>query len=209
MLVHRSTESLVIERLDIPATESPYVERDSFIFLDEDYWELEHDELSPVKTRPLRSRTMGTMLLWFQQWPQERVHTRVRHSWSEESPEGTCPTICDLGRCPFFTKGPSRGTCPSLLNRKKERTFFEQAHSNECGGPVNSQMLAKKIMRQGPLVKAGCQEMSEMSTPLMEFSFKMLHHVKWRVHRLSPRSLPNEKSVPLPSKAWLLRSGAA
>lgn len=91
MLVHRSTESLVIERLDIPATESPSVERDSFIFLDEDYWELEHDELSPVKTRPLRSRTMGTMLLWFQQWPQERVHTRVRHSWSEESPEGTCP----------------------------------------------------------------------------------------------------------------------
>ena len=59
-------------------------------------------------------------------------------------------------------------------------------------------MLAKKIMRQGPLplLKAGCQEMSEMSTPLMEFSFKMLHHVEWRVHRLSPRSLPNEKSVP-------------
>lgn len=58
MLVHRSTESLVIERLDIPATESPSVERDSFLFLDEDSRELEHDELSPVKTR-----TMGTMVL--------------------------------------------------------------------------------------------------------------------------------------------------
>lgn len=30
-----------------------------------------------------------------------RVHTGVRHSWSEESPEGTFPTICDLGRCPL------------------------------------------------------------------------------------------------------------
>lgn len=62
MLVHRSTESLVIERLDIPATESPSVERDSFIFLDEDYRELEHDELSPVKTRKI-TRTMGTLVL--------------------------------------------------------------------------------------------------------------------------------------------------
>ena len=70
MLVHRSTESLVIERLDIPATESPSVERDSFIFLDEDYRELEHDELSPVKTRKI-TRTMGTMVLFFLQLPQD------------------------------------------------------------------------------------------------------------------------------------------
>ncbi|KAI8016659.1 hypothetical protein LOK49_LG05G02527 [Camellia lanceoleosa] len=97
MLVHRSTESLVIERLDIPATESPSVERDSFIFLDEDYRELEHDELSPVKTRKI-TRTMGTMVLLFLQLPQGRVHTGVRHSWSEGSPEGTCPTICDPPR---------------------------------------------------------------------------------------------------------------
>lgn len=54
MLVHRSTESLVIQRLDIPATESPSNGTHS-LFLDEDYWELEHDELSPVKTR-LRGR---------------------------------------------------------------------------------------------------------------------------------------------------------
>lgn len=42
--------------------------------------------------------------------------------------------------------------------------------------------------------------MSEMSTPLMEFSFKMLHHVEWRVHRLSPRSLR-----PRMKKAYLRR----
>ena len=87
MIVHRSTESLVIERLDIPATESPSVERDSFIFLDEDYRELEHDELSPVKTRKI-TRTMGTLVLFFLQLPQGRVHIRVRHSWSEEFREG-------------------------------------------------------------------------------------------------------------------------
>jgi hypothetical protein len=63
------------------------------------YWELEDDELSPVKTRKI-TRTTGTMIFWFLQLPQGRVHTRVCHSWSEESPEGTCPTICDLGRCP-------------------------------------------------------------------------------------------------------------
>ncbi|KAI3751699.1 hypothetical protein L2E82_22790 [Cichorium intybus] len=67
MLVHRSTESLVI---DIRATESPSAERDSFIFLDEDYRELEHDELSPVKTRKI-TRTMGTMVLFFLQLPQD------------------------------------------------------------------------------------------------------------------------------------------
>ncbi|CAL0332799.1 unnamed protein product [Lupinus luteus] len=44
----------------LSATESPSVERDSFIFLDEDYRELEHDELSPVKMRKI-TRTMGTM----------------------------------------------------------------------------------------------------------------------------------------------------
>lgn len=27
---------------------------------------------------------------------QGRVHSGVGHSWSEESPEGTCPTISDL-----------------------------------------------------------------------------------------------------------------
>lgn len=117
MLVHRSTESLVIERLDIPATESPSVERDSFIFLDEDYRELEHDELSPVKTRKI-TRTMGTMVLWFLQLPQGRVHTRVRHSWSEESPEGTCPTICDLGRCPLQKVLPGVRALPYLIGRR-------------------------------------------------------------------------------------------
>jgi len=67
MLVHRSTESLVI---DIRATESPSAERDSFLFLDEDYRELEHDELSPVKTRKI-TRTTGTMVLFFLQLPQD------------------------------------------------------------------------------------------------------------------------------------------
>lgn len=67
MLVHRSTESLVI---DIRATESPSAERDSFLFLDEDYRELEHDELSPVKTRKI-TRTMGPMVLFFLQLPQD------------------------------------------------------------------------------------------------------------------------------------------
>lgn len=123
MLVHRSTESLVIERLGIPATESPSVERDSFIFLDEDYWELEHDELSPVKTRPLRSRTMGTMLFWFLQLPQERVHTRVHHSWSEESPEGTCPTICDLGRCPLQKVLQGVLALPYLIGRRSAHSL--------------------------------------------------------------------------------------
>lgn len=112
MLVHRSTESLVIERLDIPATESPSVERDSFIFLDEDYRELEHDELSPVKTRKI-TRTMGTLVLFFLQLPQGRVHIRVRHSWSEESLEENLPDdLWSWGMS--FTKGPSRGTRPSL-----------------------------------------------------------------------------------------------
>ena len=83
MLVHqKSTESLVIERLDILATDSPSVERDSFIFLDEDSRKLEDDDLSPVKTKKI-TRTMKTMVLFFLQLPQGRVHTRVRHSWSE------------------------------------------------------------------------------------------------------------------------------
>lgn len=135
MLVHRSTESLVIERLDIPATESPSVERDSFIFLDEDYRELEHDELSPVKTRKI-TRTMGTMVLWFLQLPQGRVHIRVRHSWSEESLEENLPD--DLWSWEMsFTKGPSRGTRPSLLNRKKElarNLFIDKVHATTSEG---------------------------------------------------------------------------
>lgn len=108
-----------------------------------------------------------------------RVHTGVRHSWSEESPEGTFPTICDLGRCPL-----QKVTRPSEI-----RSIVEQAHSSGCGGHVNSQMLAKKIMRQGPLLKVRVSRdvRNVNSFDLMEFSFKMLHHVEWRVHRLSPR----------------------
>lgn len=65
MLVHqKSTESLVIDRLDILATDSPSVERDSFIFLDEDSRKLEDDDLSPVKTKKI-TRTMKTMVLFF------------------------------------------------------------------------------------------------------------------------------------------------
>ncbi|KAL4181130.1 hypothetical protein AMTRI_Chr12g235680 [Amborella trichopoda] len=52
-----------------------------------------------------------------------------------------------------FTKGPSRGTRPSLQHRKKVFLVVEQTHSSGCGGHVNSQMLATKIMRQGPLLK--------------------------------------------------------
>lgn len=117
MLVHRNTESPVIERLGIPATESPSVERDSFIFLDEDSRELKHDELSPVKTRKI-TRTMGTMVLWFFKKPQGWVHTRVRHSWSEESPEGTCPTISDLGRCPLQKVLQGGLALPYLIGRR-------------------------------------------------------------------------------------------
>lgn len=61
MRLHRSTD-FVIERFYIPATESPSVERDSFILKDEDYRELEHDELSPVWTRKI-TRTMGGIMI--------------------------------------------------------------------------------------------------------------------------------------------------
>ncbi|KAL7263005.1 hypothetical protein ACSBR1_001217 [Camellia fascicularis] len=105
MLVHWSTESLVIERLDIPATESPFVERDSFIFLGEDYRELEHDELSPVKTMKI-TRTMGTM----------------------GSLKGTCPTICDPPRRQHSTRAveiddPSKYSSHSLASTTKTSSF--------------------------------------------------------------------------------------
>lgn len=144
MLVHRSTESLVIERLDIPATESPSVERDSFIFLDEDYRELEHDELAPVKTR-----TMGTMVLWFLQLLQGRVHIRVRHSWSEESLEENLPD--DLWSWEMsFTKGPSRGTRPSLLNRKKERTLLNKLIQVGAEDTSTAKCLPRKSWGKAP-----------------------------------------------------------
>lgn len=81
------------------------------------YWELEDDELSPVKTRKI-TRTTGTMIFWFRQLPQGRVHTRVCHSWSEESPEGTCPTICDLGRCPLQKVLQEVLALPSNIGRR-------------------------------------------------------------------------------------------
>lgn len=118
MLVNRSTESLVIERLDIPATE-PF-RRTGFIHLlvwRLFYWELEDDELSPVKTRKI-TRTTGTMRFWFRKFSQGRVHTRVCHSWSEESPEGTCPTICDLGRCPLQKVLQEVLALPSNIGRR-------------------------------------------------------------------------------------------
>lgn len=79
------------------------------------------------------------------------VHTRVRHSWSEESPEGTCPTICDLGGCPLQKVLQGVLALPYLMEEGAH--IVEQAHSSACGGHVNSQMLAKKIMRQGPAIR--------------------------------------------------------
>ena len=81
------------------------------------YWELEDDELSPVKTRKI-TRTTGTMRFLFRKFSQGRVHTRVCHSWSEESPEGTCPTICDLGRCPLQKVLQEVLALPSNIGRR-------------------------------------------------------------------------------------------
>lgn len=147
MLVHRSTESLVIERLDIPATESPSVERDSFIFLDEDYRELEHDELSPVKTRKI-TRTMGTLVLLFLQLPQGRVHIRVRHSWSEESLEENLPD--DLWSWEMsFTKGPSRGTRPSLYLIGRRSAHCWTSSFKRQGPPIKSVPSKAWLLRSG------------------------------------------------------------
>lgn len=144
MLVHRSTESLVIERLDIPATESPSVERDSLIFLDEDYRELEHDELSPVKI----TRTMGTLVLWFLQLPQGRVHIRVRHSWSEESLEDNLPD--DLWSWEMsFTKGPSRGTRPSLYLIGRRSAHCWTSSFKRQGPPIKSVPSKAWLLRSG------------------------------------------------------------
>lgn len=87
-LVHRSIESLVISIGHLSQNvKSPSVEWDSIIFSDEDYQELEHVERSPIKI----TRAMETLVLWFLQLPQRRVHIRVCHSWSEESPEENFP----------------------------------------------------------------------------------------------------------------------
>ena len=54
-----------------------------------------------------------------------------------------------------LTKGPSRGTRPSFQHRKKERTFFEQAHSNGCGGHTSTaKCLPRKSWGKAPLNKA-------------------------------------------------------
>lgn len=141
MLVHRSTESLVI---DIRATESPSAERDSFLFLDEDYRELEHDELSPVKTRKITTRTMGTMVLFFLQLPQDGFIPEYATRGQRRARRELSRRFVILGDVLYKR---------SLALPKSGAHIVEQAHSSGCGGHVNSQMLAKKIMRQGPYEK--------------------------------------------------------
>ncbi|KAI3675963.1 hypothetical protein L1987_85559 [Smallanthus sonchifolius] len=56
--------------LQILSIEIPSAERDSFILLEEEYRELEHDEISLVNMMKI-TRTMGTMVLFFLQLLQD------------------------------------------------------------------------------------------------------------------------------------------
>lgn len=78
-----------------------------------------------------------------------------------------------------LTKGPERGTRPSF--RKKERTLFEQAHSNGCGGHTSTaKCLPRKSWGKAPLLKARVSRdvRNVHSFDGIFFQNKILHHVE-------------------------------
>nr|AGC78892.1 hypothetical protein [Vicia faba]AGC79005.1 hypothetical protein [Vicia faba] len=99
MLVHRSTESLVIERLDIPATAQRALPSNG---THSSSWMKTIESWNMMNYH--QSRLRGRWEPWYYDFYNylkdgfisEYATRGQRRAWRR-----TCPTICDLGRCPL------------------------------------------------------------------------------------------------------------
>ena len=108
-----------------------------------------------------------------------------------------------------FTKGPSRGTRPSLLNRKKERTLLNKLIQVRAEDTSTAKCLPRKSWGKASLLKVRVSRDVRNVHSFDGIFFQNAASCRMAGPSSIPKvfETPNEKSVP--SKAWLLRSGAA
>lgn len=142
MLVHRSTESLVIERLDIPATESPSNGTHSSSWMKTiESWNMMNYHQSR------RGRLRGRWEPWYYDFYNylkdgfisEYATRGQRRAWRS-------PTICDLGRCPLQEVLQGR---PSLYLIGRRSAHCWTSSFKRQGLPIKSVPSKAWLLRSG------------------------------------------------------------